>query len=371
MRHQLAPASAIALLSDLCFEQAEVGRLPVAADDPASVQVLDRVLVAALARQKDAKRERRVRRIGVPDFGGLGALGHDQEEAAVLGGGDAGVETEIVLLVDERVARRIGAQHVPPDPVTEQGHGILLDIQDARAVGVPGEIGFDVRDRVRQRLPRGEILEAQGVLSPPDRVVDVSEQPVVRRDGVLADRVVPVAAAELVGVQHHLLGRLERAGLARVDRVLLSALVARVVPVAALSVRDGRIVLLDAGNGLLVHAVCQRAGVRRHGRRVRILGLEVAEHRLVGAGVVPQPVVLVDAGAVRRQHRERSSLGDRWRRRGRRLAGSVARLRRDARTAEQPGHRQYHEAHEHGSAIHRSVLSPAGDHRMSSLLQAG
>ena len=242
--------------------------------------------MAALAGQEDAELERRVRRVGVADFARLGALGHDQEEAAVLGGGDAGVEAEVVLLVDERVARRIGAEHVPPHPVAEQGHGILLDVEDARAVGVPGEVGLDVRDRVRQRLARREVLEAQRVLPPPDGVVDVGQQPVVGCYGVLTDRVVTVAPGELAGIEHHLLGRLERAGLARVDRMLAAGFVARVVPVAALPVRDGRIVLLDARHGLFVHAVCQRPGVGRHGCPVGVFRLEVSEHRLVRAGVV-------------------------------------------------------------------------------------
>ena len=355
MRHQLAPAGAIALVPGVDLEQTEVGRLPVAADDPATVEVLDRVLVAALAGQEDAELECRVRRVGVADFARFRALGHDQKEAAVLGVGDAGVEAQVVLLVDEWIACRIGAENVPPHPVAEQRHGILLDVEDARAVGVPGEVGLDVRDRVRQRLARGEVLEAHRVLPPPDGVVDVGQQPVVGCYGVLADRVVAVAPCELAGIQHHLLGRLERAGLARVDRVLAAGFVARVIPVVALPVRDGRIVLLDARDGLLVHAVRQRTRVRGHGGHVGVFRLEVSEHRLVGAGVVPQPVVLVHAVAIGREDRERSSLGDGGRWCGWRRGGRVRRLRRAGDAAHEHGHRQDEKAHPHRSAMHRST----------------
>ena len=169
-------------------------------------------------------------------------------------------------------------------------------------------------DAVRQRRAGLEVLEAQHVLAPADRVLGVDKHPVVRSDRGRADVEEAVALGHLVGVEHELLGRIERAGLARVDRVFLAGLEARVVPVAAQAIRDGRVVLLDAADDLLVHLVLERLRVGGHCRLVGVLGLEVADDVLVGARVVAEPVVLVGPVAVRRLDDVGPHGCNRWRR---------------------------------------------------------
>ena len=345
VRDELAPVRAIALFADGRLHQPEVRRLPVAADDPAAVEVVDVVLVVALARQEHAECQRRVRRVGVAPFGRNRALGLDQDVAVVLGVEHAGVEALVLLLVDQHVLRRIRAEHMALHEIAQQRFRVLLDVHDAGAVRGPGEVRLDVLDAVRERLAGFQVLEAQRVLAPADRVVHVGQDAVVRRDRHRADLVEIVARGERVAVEHHLLGGLERARLAGVDRVLLAGLEAGVVPVAALAVRHGRIVLLEAGDELVVQPLLERIRVRRHRLLVGVLGLEVAEHFRARARVVAQPVVLVHTRAVRRFDQVGADGGDRRHRRGLRHALGLRPLRRAARAGceQQRGHdRQDH-----------------------------
>jgi len=65
--------------------------------------------------------------------------------------------------------------------------------------------------------------------------------------------------------------------------------------VAALAVRNGAVVLLDAADDLLVQLVLQRLQRRHHRIDVGVLGVEVRQHLGILAVVVAQPVVLVVA----------------------------------------------------------------------------
>jgi len=300
VRQDLAPLRPVALLADGRLHQPEVRRVPVGADEPAPVEVLDVVLVVALARQEHAERERRVVGARVAVLGRDRALRDDEDVALVLGGRDGRVETFVLLLVDQRVGGRIGAEHVAAHAIAEQRLRVLLEVQDAAAVRGPGKVRLHVRDRAGQYLAGLEVLEAQRVLPAPDRVLGKGQQPVVGRHRRPADLEEAVALGHRVDVEHDLLRRVERAGLARVHRVLPAGHVTRVVPVAAQAIRDRRVVLLDAPHDFAVDPVLERLRVRRHRRLVGVLRLEVTDDRRVRARVVAQPVILVVAVAVRR-----------------------------------------------------------------------
>ncbi len=345
---------AIALRADGRFHQAVVRRLPVGADDPAPVEVVGVVLEVALARQEDAERERGIRRVRVAHLGGHRAAREDGDVLLVLGGADARIEAVVVLLVDERVLRRVGAEHVAAHAPREQRLRVLLQVQDAAAVGGPGEVGLDVLDPVRQQLAGREVLDPQRVLPAADRILGEREQVVVRRDRGGAHLEEAVALRHPVDVEHDLLGRVQRAGLARIDRVFLAGLVARVVPVAAQAVRHGRVVLLDAPDDLAVDLFLERIGVRRHRRLVGVLGLEVADHLGIGARVVAQPVVLVGAGTVRRLDDVGPDGCDRRHRRGLRHARGLRPGRRVARAGSEE---RRHDGQDQcvAEAVHRLV----------------
>jgi hypothetical protein len=165
-------------------------------------------------------------------------------------------------------------------------------------------------DHVVEDLATGEVLDADPVLATADVVLGPGQQRVVLADLVVADAEVVLALGHRVDVEQHFLGAVHAALAARVDRIILAGLEARVVPVAALAVRHRTVVLLDAADDLLVQLVLQRLQ-RRHPRvDVGVLGVEVSQHLRILAGVVAQPVVLVAAlGAMRGFHHVRL-LGD-------------------------------------------------------------
>jgi hypothetical protein len=100
---------AVGDLGDRHLDDAEVLRLPVGADHEALAEVLELVLVVALARQRDLEAQLGIGGIGPAVLGRDRALRDDVEVALRLGALDAEVERVVVLLVDERV----GAAGVP------------------------------------------------------------------------------------------------------------------------------------------------------------------------------------------------------------------------------------------------------------------
>ena len=187
--------------------------------------------------------------------------------------------------------------------------------------------------------PVARFLTRSDVLPAADGILGEGEQVVVRRDRGRADLEEAVALRHPVDVEHDLLGRIQRAGLARINRVFLAGLVARVVPVAAQAVRHRRVVLLDAPDDLPVDLLLERLGVRGHRRLVGVLRLEVADHLGTRARVVAQPVVLVVARAVRRLDDVGPDGCDRRHRRGLRHALGLRPGRRVARAgSEERGH---------------------------------
>ena len=194
----------------------------------------------------------------------------------------------------------------------------------------------------------------QRELVAPDGVVGPREQRAVAADRVVADRVERVAGRELVAVEQDLLGRRHRALAARVDRVLLPGLEARVVPVAVVE-RPAPTRRPPRSARASRRTACPRAAApaRASPRRTRSRRSRYASTVGVLARVVAQPVVRIVAGAVRRRHLVRPVRGDRrhrlggrarprcaargqarrGRRRGRRIGGDRGRLRRRAGAA--------------------------------------
>ena len=310
---QFPPFRAVAFLADLGLHQPEVLRLPVGADDPASVEVLGLVLVISLAGQEDPERQFRISRVGVAYLGGHGAPRIDDDQPLVLGVEDIRVESGIVLLIHQAVRPGVRAEQVLSHAQAEQGHRVLLDVENRTAVRGPGQRGLGILDGVGQRPARREVLEAERVLAPSDRVVRVGQQAAVRADRQVADLVEVAPLGELGGVEHDLLRRLHGALPAGVDRVFPALVVATVVPPAVLLVRDAGVVLLDATHDLAVDPVLERPDRRQHRVLVGVLRDQVGQHVGIRPRVVAQPVVVVDAVAGRRFDNKRP--GGRHRRR--------------------------------------------------------
>ena len=107
-----------------------------------------------------------------------------------------------------------------------------------------------------------------------------------------------------VQIQRHLFGCVEATGLAAIDRVLLALLSARVVEVRPPAVGHRGVVLLDAGQHLLVEHLLESLGGLHHLGGIGILGAEIG--RDVGIVLLTQPEVVVLANVTV----ERVYLGD-------------------------------------------------------------
>ena len=99
-----------------------------------------------------------------------------------------------------------------------------------------------------------------------------------------------MALGQRVEVERDLLGRVGGA-LAAVDRILLARLGPRVVQPAPEGVRDGLVVLLDAGQHLAVERLAERGGRLRQRLGVGVLRLQVGDD--VGRVLLAQPGVVV------------------------------------------------------------------------------
>ena len=311
VRHDLAPVLDARRRVDRDLHDAEVARLPVGADDPAPVDVVGRILVTPLAWQQHAKAQFGVVRACVAHFGRDRAARVQQDVLAVLRQLDRGVEGLVLLLVDQRVAGGVRAEHVHAHAQAEQRDGVLLDVEHATVVRRPGHGLLDVRHGVDERLAGLERLEPQRVLASPDRVFGVGEQTVVLTRLERADVVVVEPLRLLAQVDQDLFRRLGVARPARKDRILVAGFESAVVPEVVVAVRDAGVVLLDAPDDLAVELVLQRPHRGRHRIAISVFGPQVREHLGRGARVVAQPVVVVLPRAVRRLDRVRTDRGDR------------------------------------------------------------
>ena len=311
VRNESAPLRPILHCSQRRCHDPEIGRVPVAAQDPAPVEVLGLVLVIPLARHDHPELERRIGGVGETLLARHGAVGVDVEVPAILAAAHVEIKSVVRFLVDERIGRGIRAEHVLANPAAQQRLRVFLDVDHGAAVGRPRDRRLDVFDHIRQQLAAREVLETQRVLATPDRVFSIGQQPVVRTHFELAHVVEVAAARELLEVEQDLFRCFEGARPTRVHRIFLPGVEAPVIPVASFAIRDGRVVLPDSADDFRVELVLQRSRVGEHRILVGVLRGEVGQHVRVGARVVAQPVVLVAARAVRRIDRARSPCSDR------------------------------------------------------------
>ena len=314
VRHDFAPPRPVACRTDVGFADPEVARLPVGPYHPAPADVIDRVLVATLARQQHLETQLGIVGTRVADLRGDRAARVDQEVTAILRHLDGGVERLVLLLVQQRVRGWIRAEHVDADAQAEQRDRVLLDVQDASVVGGPGHRLVHIRHGVRQQCAGLQRLEPQRVLATTDRVLGVREQAVVVARLERTEVVEVESPGLLAQVEQDLLGRIDLSRPARVDGVFVAGLEAAVIPVAVVPVRDGRIVLADAADDFGVERFLERAQPRRERLAVGVLGLQVLEHLRRRARVVAQPVIVVEPHALRRTNLVRFAGGDRRRR---------------------------------------------------------
>ena len=192
-----------------------------------------------------------------------------------------------------QLAARTAAQRVRLDPPRQKRFRIVQNIKQRPVVGGPRETRRNPGNFHRQRFTAPEVLDSQRELPTPDRVFDIGQQGLVRADLPVADPIEVVSFGEFIDIEHDLFGRVHAAFAARVDRVLLTFLEARVVPVILALVRYGAVVLLDSADDFLVQGGF-RIGQRRHHRiGIVVLRLQVREHVGVGAFIVAQPIVFV------------------------------------------------------------------------------
>ncbi len=309
MGDHVPPGGAIALPADRHLHQSKILGLPIGSDDEGVAEMLRLVFVIAFVGQEGSEIESGIIGMRVPPFRGHRAFHVDEDEALGFRLGDAGVETLVRLLEDQRVLVRVLPQHVLLDVEAKQGLGILGDVEEGPVVVGPCEVGFDIGNCGFKNLAGTQILEAQGVPASADRVFAEREPLGIRRHFHGADPVVIVAHGEHIDVEHDVLGRFERTLAPPENRVFLAGCEARVIPVAVHAVGHAGVVLLHAGDDFLVERILEGFAGGRASFAIRILGREVGEHLRIRPLVVPQPVVGVHSFAMRRSNTMRPDRG--------------------------------------------------------------
>ena len=188
--------------------------------------------------------------------------------------------------------------HAPP----EQGHRILLDVQQRAIVVGPRDVGLRVLDHIAEQRAAGEILETDLELATADHVLRVREQAVVRADFVAAELEERLPDGERIAVEDHRFRRPRLVRPAQDQRILPAAHEAAGVPVAAIAHRHARVVLLDAADDFSVQPFDQRLHRRQHCLGIGRLGLQIGKHLRVAARVVAQPVEGILPDAMRRRY---------------------------------------------------------------------
>ncbi len=256
----------------------EVPRAVVRPDVEVVAQVIDVVLVLALAREEDGRFVFGVVRIHVAVLGRERLGRRDDHVAPRFRAEHPGVEGFVGLFIDEHVRRSVRSQPVSPDLVPAERDCVLLRIEDRSVVVRPGEVSGHRRDLIGEKLARREVLETNVVEASSHGVGRIGEDPMVRTDRLGEHGQEVVALGERVRVDEDLFGSLQGATLTRVDRVLLSVFEAlEVVPVVA-PIGNGGVVLLDAALDLLEEGLPEPREMRGHRVRVDVLGFQVGDH---------------------------------------------------------------------------------------------
>ncbi len=281
----------------------------VGADHPAAVEVVGVVFHVACTRCQHLERLRIGGR-GVARFRADRAVQFDGQETIIAGAADAHVEAVVLLFVDQHVTAGRGAQNVLFHAHGEQRFRIVLDVEQGAVVIGPDHVGRDVLDTVRQHFTGAQVLETDHVLASAHIIFGPGQQMVVLADIGIAHVEVALALGHRVDVEQDFFRRLHAALAACLDRVVLAGFKAGVIPVAAVTRGHAGIILLDAGDDLLVERVFQRLERRHDLVGIGILRVQVRQHFLVFALVVAQPVVIIAAGRAKGSlHRVRVLLG--------------------------------------------------------------
>ncbi len=255
--------------------------------------MIDLILMAARSRQKYFEFAKRLIGIEITVLVGDRLRRHQQQVPLRLGLENVHAESLVVLLVDQLVGRRIGADDVAPDLMLAQRGFVLFAVEQRPVVVAPGKIFGDVGDHVRQHSAAGQALDI-GRVNPPSLGVDgVSEQILPRTHRRPADGEKLMAFGQGVAVEHHLLGRIECSQLAAVDRILFTRLEAGVVEIVVALVRHRQIGLLDPAFDFFEKLFLELLSMRHRLGGKGVLIVQVADD----FGIVPfaQPVVVVDA----------------------------------------------------------------------------
>ncbi len=270
--------------------QAEVAPARVGADVEEAAAVVDVVLVVLLARLDDDQVGVRIAGAEEAHLAGSVALGGDEDEVPAPRTFNRQVEHLVLLLEGGIVFGR--AEPVAPELVGPLGLRVLGHVEERLAVAGPGE-AVDARDVLGAESAAAQVLQVQVVLPEARLVGGVGEERAVvaRRPAAQGEEL--LALGHLVELEQHLLGRLERAGLAAEDGVLLSLLGARVIEEAADAEGDVDVGLLHAREHLRVELVLQRRRGTHHRVGVGGLGAQVRLH--LRRAFLAQPEIVVDA----------------------------------------------------------------------------
>ena len=145
-----------------------------------------------------------------------------------------------------------------------------------------------------------QVLDTHFVLSASDEVFRDSGPASVNADCQVRQLIELTACGALIAVDEDFLDGIERTLFARIDWVLLAGLVARVIPIAVASLRDGGVILLQTADDLIVDFLLELS-VRSHDcGEVVVFGFKVSQHLGILALVVAQPIPRILAFAKRR-----------------------------------------------------------------------
>ncbi len=282
--------------------QPVVGRVPVGADHPATVQMIGVVQEITLARCQHEE-IRRVFQRSATQLAGHRALQRDAQVLLGAGARNPQVEGFVGLLVDQLVGAGRSAEAMPFDALAEQGFRIVFDVVQGAVIGAPYQCRRDAFDHIGMHISAGQIPDPQRVLATAHVIFDPGQKTSAGADFVTADLEIALVLRQRIAIEQDFLRRLHAALAACVDRVLAAFLVAAVIPVTLFQERHAGIVRLDPRDDLVIQRAAD-LGLRRQQRiGVGVLGFQIGDDRGILAAVVAQPVVRVfAAGTVRCHH---------------------------------------------------------------------
>jgi len=306
MRDEFDPVGSCRIV-DRADEHAVVASALGGAEVEGVAAVLDVVLDIGLAGGEQLGQRSGIEGVEVVDFATGRAVHLKEEESAAAALVDREMEPLIGFFVQQRI-RSGAAEQVPPGLIRALGV-IERDVDEAAAVLRPFEPVVGIRNGVRRHFSGGKVLHLGDVDFVAGGIEGVGQQAVIGAGGDVAQAQIALVLGQQVEVEHDLLGGIERAVLAAVDRILQALDGARVVEEAAVGYGCRRVGLLDTPEHLLVELLAQVCGGAQRGLGVGVLRFEVGDG--VGIVAVAQPEVRIDAGFAVLEDLFRDALGDR------------------------------------------------------------